>query len=130
MGILPYPNGCGKESLDKLKEPMSEEDKRVHQYRSLRGAAHEYFCTRNSENGNRPPLHIHSQPLIPVLPYETKLTGSMLVIALLVTEEKHRRQGTGGLLGRCGLEKQEETSLSSYLQASEAGRRLYCHYGF
>ncbi|KAL1837286.1 hypothetical protein VTJ49DRAFT_4052 [Mycothermus thermophilus] len=103
-----YPNGRSKENLEKLKEPLSEEDKSVDQYGALREAAHEYFCTRNGEMGKHPHL----------------------LLALLVTAEQHRRKGAGGLLVQWGLDKQKETGLNCYLQASEQGRRLYRHYGF
>ncbi len=52
------------------------------------------------------------------------------VLALLVTAEQHRRQGAGSLLVKWGLEKQKETGLNCYLQASAQGRSLYSHYGF
>ncbi|KAK3896779.1 acyl-CoA N-acyltransferase [Staphylotrichum tortipilum] len=103
-----YLTGRSKESLENLKKPMSEEDKTVDQYGALREAAHEYFCTRNGEMGKRPHL----------------------LLALLVTAEKHRRQGAGSLLVQWGLEKQKETDLNCYLQASAQGRSLYSHYGF
>ena len=51
-----YPDGRSKESLEMLKEPMSEEDKGVDQYGALREAAHEYFCTRNGDMGRYPHL--------------------------------------------------------------------------
>lgn len=57
-----YPNGRSKESLGKLKEPMSDEDKTVDQYGSLREAAHEYFCTRNGEMGKHPHLRTPRTP--------------------------------------------------------------------
>jgi predicted GNAT family N-acyltransferase len=52
------------------------------------------------------------------------------VLALLVTAKQHRRQGAGSLLVKWGLDKQKETGLNCYLQASEQGRSLYRHYGF
>lgn len=52
------------------------------------------------------------------------------MLALLVTAEEHRRQGAGSLLVKWGLEKQKETGLKCYLQASEQGRSLYSHYAF
>jgi GNAT superfamily N-acetyltransferase len=52
------------------------------------------------------------------------------VLALLVTAEEHRRQGAGSLLVKWGLEKQRETGLICYLQASDQGKSLYIHYGF
>ncbi len=57
-----YPKGRSPESLEKLKEPMSEDDKKVDQYGSLREAAHEYFCTRNGEMGKHPHLRTPCSP--------------------------------------------------------------------
>ncbi len=60
-----YPDGRSKESLEKLKEPMSHEDKAVDQYGALREAAHEYFCTRNGEMGKHPHLRTSREISIP-----------------------------------------------------------------
>jgi len=58
-----YPNGRSRESLETLNEPMSEHDKKVDQYGSLREAAHEYFCTRNGEMGKHPHLRMLALPI-------------------------------------------------------------------
>jgi hypothetical protein len=70
-----YPNGRSKESLEKLKEPMSEEDKNVDQYGTLREAAHEYFSTRNGEMGKQPHLR-RCKPLPLSLRMETNAKPS------------------------------------------------------
>jgi hypothetical protein len=51
-----YPDGRSEENLEKLKEPVSNEDMKVDQYGALREAAHDYFCSRNGEMGRRPHL--------------------------------------------------------------------------
>jgi hypothetical protein len=51
-----YPDGRSEENLEKLKEPVSNEDRKVDQYGALREAAHDYFCSRNGEMGRRPHL--------------------------------------------------------------------------
>ncbi|KAK5742168.1 hypothetical protein LTR17_003409 [Elasticomyces elasticus] len=59
--------------------------------------------------------------------------GSVLIyvmLALLVTSSQHRRKGAGRLLVQWGLAMSDESGLPAYLQASEAGRRLYRHHGF
>jgi len=52
------------------------------------------------------------------------------VLALLVTNNRHRQRGAGSLLVQWGIELSDATGLPCYLQASEQGRRLYEHYGF
>lgn len=53
-----------------------------------------------------------------------------LLLALLVTADKHRRRGAGSLLVQWGVELSESLGLQCYVQASEQGRRLYQHHGF
>ncbi|KAK3634609.1 hypothetical protein LTR56_015189 [Elasticomyces elasticus] len=98
----------GRPDLDMLREPMDPNDALVDDFGLLRKAAHEYFSHCNGEMGKRP--HI--------------------LLALLVTSSQHRRKGAGSLLVQWDLAMSDESGLPAYLEASEAGRRLYRLHGF
>ncbi|KAK3634331.1 hypothetical protein LTR56_015365 [Elasticomyces elasticus] len=101
-----YPEG--RPDIDKLRELMDPDDALVDDFGLLRKAAHEYFSHCNGEMGKRP--HI--------------------LLALLVTSSRHLGKGAGSLLVQWGLAMSDKSGLPAYLQASEAGRRLYRHHGF
>ncbi|KAI1148584.1 hypothetical protein F4825DRAFT_91631 [Nemania diffusa] len=99
----------GRPDLHKLRQPMNAHDKEVDGFGALREAAHEYFSSRNGgEMGETPHL----------------------LLALLVTTDKHRRRGAGSLLVQWGIDLSESLGVQCYVQASEQGRRLYQHHGF
>jgi GNAT superfamily N-acetyltransferase len=58
------------------------------------------------------------------------LTISLVVLALLVTSEEHRRKGAGSSLLQWGTERSGQSRILYYLQASVQGRQLYEKYGF
>ncbi|KAK5707780.1 hypothetical protein LTR97_000318 [Elasticomyces elasticus] len=87
---------------------MDADDALIDDFGLLRKAAHEYFSHCNGEMGKRP--HI--------------------LLALLVTSSQHRGKGAGSLLVQWGIAMSDKSGLPAYLQASEAGRRLYRHHGF
>lgn len=49
---------------------------------------------------------------------------------MLVTAPDEQRRGAGNMLLKWGLERADRAGLPSYLESSEAGRRLYEKHGF
>ncbi|KAI3317617.1 hypothetical protein HD806DRAFT_514597 [Xylariaceae sp. AK1471] len=99
----------GRPDLDNLRQPMNAHHREVDEFGELRKAADEYFTSRNGgEMGETPHL----------------------LLALLVTADKHRRRGAGSLLVQWGIDLSESLGLQCYVQASEQGWRLYQHHGF
>lgn len=49
---------------------------------------------------------------------------------MLITDPEHHRRGAGALLVKWGTSRADTHNLSSFLEASEAGKPLYSRLGF
>lgn len=49
---------------------------------------------------------------------------------MLVVDPPHQRRGAGALLVKWGLELADKAQLASFLEASDAGKKLYTSLGF
>ncbi|KAK5685362.1 hypothetical protein LTS10_003440 [Elasticomyces elasticus] len=108
--------------LDKLHEPMDPDEALVDDFGLLRQAAHEYFSHRNGEMGKCP----HICEYEPKTKLHYMLTSPLWASAEL---SSLRRVSIDAKVP-WRLAMSDESGLPAYLQASEAGRRLYRHYGF
>ena len=52
------------------------------------------------------------------------------VLGILTTDPKHQHRGAGAMLVQWGCDVADELGLECYLEASDAGRRLYQKKGF
>lgn len=52
------------------------------------------------------------------------------VLGILTTDPKHQRRGAGAMLVQWGCDVADELGLECYLEASDAGHRLYQKKGF